>query len=89
MTLIALTTPLVGVPAAGTVDDSSQGKGAAGEGPCKPSDLTTSSKSIPQQLSPCQKKPGVHGQEAPVTPVNALEAQHSDGEGSFHSSQPL
>ena len=68
-----------GGAAAGTVDDSSQGEGAAGEGPCKPSDLTTSSKSILQQLSQCQKKPELHGQEAPVTPVNALEAQHSDG----------
>ena len=29
-----------------------------------------------------QKKPELHGQEAPVTPVNALEAQGSDGEGS-------
>ena len=29
-----------------------------------------------------QKKSELHGQEAPVTPVNALEAQHSDGEGS-------
>ena len=76
-----------GGAAAGTVDDSSQGEGAAGEGPCKPSDLTTSSKSIPQQLSQCQKKPELHDQEAPVTPVNALQAQHSDGEGSFHSSQ--
>ena len=71
-----------GGAAAGTVDDSSQGEGAAGEGSCKPSDLTTSSESIPQQLSQCQKKPELHGQEAPVTPVNALEAQHSDGEGS-------
>ena len=34
------------------------------------------------QLSQCQKKPELHGQEAPVTPLNALEAQHSDGEGS-------
>ena len=71
-----------GGAAAGKVDDSSQGEGAAGEGPCKLSDLTTSSESIPQQLSQCQKKPELHGQEAPVTPVNALEAQHSDGEGS-------
>ena len=63
-----------GGAAAGTVDDSSQGEGAAGD---KPSDLTTSSESIPQQLSQCQKKPELHGQEAPVTPVNALEAQHS------------
>ena len=68
-----------GGAAAGTVDDSSQGEGAAGEGPCKPSDLTASSKSILQQLSQCQKKPELHGQEAPVTPVKALEAQHSDG----------
>ena len=65
-----------GGAAAGTVDDSSQGEGAAGEGLCKPSEW------IPQQLSQCQKKPELHGQEAPVTPVNALEAQHSDGEGS-------
>ena len=67
-----------GGAAAGTVDDPSQGEGAAGEGPCKPSDW----ESIPQQLSQCQKKPELHGQEAPVAPVNALEAQHSDGEGS-------
>ena len=65
-----------GGAAADTVDDSSQGEGAAGEGLCKPSEW------IPQQLSQCQKKPELHGQEAPVTPVNALEAQHSDGEGS-------
>ena len=68
-----------GGAAAGTVDDSSQGEGAAGEGLCKPSER------IPQQLSQCQKKPELHGQEAPV---NALEAQHSDGEGPILGQTP-
>ena len=44
-----------GGAAAGTVDDSSQSEGAAGEGLCKPSEW------IPQQLSQCQKKSELHG----------------------------
>ena len=43
--------PSGGGAATGTVDDSSQGEGAAGEGPCKLSDLTTSFESIPQHMS--------------------------------------
>ena len=69
-----------GGAAAGTVDDPSQGEGAAGEGLASSGTGSAAEECFGKKwsnLRVCMEL----GQEAPVTPVNAKEAQDSDGEG--------